>query len=116
LKQEGTQTQRLMSSRDIKNVRLQGKTAVNDLIVIQSLSNGLPVTRYAVIATKSVGGAVQRNRCKRKMRPVIQKQLSNLSEGYDLIFIARKPILEASHTQLVNGVDGLCRKLDIKKV
>lgn len=48
------------------------------------------------MASRSVGGAVQRNRCKRVLRSRVAKLLSELTRPYNLLLIARKPLLTAS--------------------
>lgn len=58
--------------------------------------NDLKITRVAVIASKSVGGAVQRNRCKRLLRSRVNNNWAEMKQGVDILLIARKKLLEAS--------------------
>lgn len=57
-------------------------------------------SRVAFLASRSVGGAVQRNRCKRVLRSRVAKLLKDVARPYDLLLIARKPLLSASAEEI----------------
>jgi ribonuclease P protein component len=49
-----------------------------------------PLVRAGFTATKRIGGAVQRNRAKRRMREAARRLLPDLARpGFDYVFIAR---------------------------
>jgi ribonuclease P protein component len=52
--------------------------------------------RVAVSASRSVGNAVHRNRAKRILREAVRPLVTQLSPGWDLIWIARSKISSAS--------------------
>ena len=56
--------------------------------------------RIGIAAGRSLGKAVQRNRAKRRIRAAVHPLLSLLQPGNDLIWIARKPMLEAPFSQI----------------
>jgi len=60
----------------------------------------MEMTRVAFLASRSVGGAVQRNRCKRILRSRVAKLLSGTVQPYNLLLIARKPLLGASADEI----------------
>jgi|TARA_B100001964_G_scaffold173112_1_gene190675 ribonuclease P protein component len=70
-------------------------------------SNGLAHTRIGFVASKSVGGAVQRNRAKRRLRAELRAQSARLDPGWDLVFVARRPILNCSMPTLSAAVTEL---------
>lgn len=51
------------------------------------------VTRFGLIATKRVGGAVQRNRARRIMREAIRSVAAKMAPDWDLVFIAQPGLL-----------------------
>ena len=52
--------------------------------------------RIGIIASRKVGGAVVRNRFKRRMRELLPTFLANLQKPYDCIFIA-------AHSQITSA-------------
>ena len=51
--------------------------------------------RLGIIASRRVGGAVQRNRAKRLLREVFRRHGSRFSGGVDLVAVARESIVTA---------------------
>lgn len=51
--------------------------------------------RLGIIASRRVGGAVQRNRAKRLLREVFRRHGSRLPAGVDLVAVARNSIAKA---------------------
>ena len=86
---------RLTRSNDFKRVRRFGKSYAHPLVVLVALRSERPGIRVGVTAGKTFGTAVRRNRAKRLLRAAIQPLLGQISSGYDLILIARLPILQA---------------------
>ena len=62
------------------------------------LSNDVGKTRVAVIASKRVGGAVVRNRAKRRIRAALRE--ITLPNGTDVAVFASQPVLDASFERL----------------
>lgn len=100
-------TQRLVRSTDFQRVRRTGKSYAHPLIVIVTSPNNLELTRIGVAASKSVGNAPERNRAKRIMRVASDNLYADIKPGYDIIWIARKKILEVKSTELTT----VCWKL-----
>ena len=106
---------RLNHSDDIKRVRQHGRTLANALLVLGFLPNQLQQNRIAIIAGRSVGGAVQRNFAKRRLRSAIQSLMVNFNQGYDLVLIARKPILNVDYPLIVEGLQTLAKEAGLMK-
>ncbi len=62
--------------------------------------NQLPHNRYAVVASKRLGGAVIRNRVRRRYREILRQVDGELRQGQDLMFIANLRSVEASYGEL----------------
>jgi ribonuclease P protein component len=90
----------LNSSQDIKSVRQDGKVYSSRNLVLIVKVNELELNRYAIIASRSVGGAVERNRCKRRIRARMTKLAPRLIMGNDLLIIARSALLTISSVAL----------------
>ena len=83
----------------------KGSSWANGNLVMKALPNGLTWSRYGLSVGRRVGGAVVRNRVKRRLREVLR--LAPLEPGWDIIFIARPPVAGADFTNLGKSVQGL---------
>lgn len=101
---------RLKKTADFKRVRRLGKAYPHPLIVLIALPNELPFSRIAVVAGRSVGNAVKRNRAKRIMREVLRKLLPEISTGWDLIMIARKPLSTATFSEVQEAIQSVLQR------
>jgi ribonuclease P protein component len=95
---------RLKSSTDFKRVRRTGKSYAHPLAVLIASPNGLKISRFGVTASKAVGGAVSRNRAKRRLRAALHSFLPNIKGGWDVILIARMPLLQGKWKQVCEGL------------
>jgi ribonuclease P protein component len=68
--------------------------------------------RVAVIAsTASVGGAVSRNRAKRRLREVFRQNQSVVPAEYDLLLIARAALNRLEYHEIEQKFVDACRRL-----
>jgi ribonuclease P protein component len=64
-----------------------------------------PLVRAGFTATKRIGGAVQRNRAKRRMREAVRRLLPELAHpGFDYVFIARGGVIARPWERLLDDV------------
>lgn len=101
---------RLTSSTDFRRVRRLGKSYAHPLIVLISLYNDDDQTRIGVAAGRSVGNAVQRNRVKRLLRAAVQPYLTRIVPGWNVILIARRPMIDADFGRVQESLIGLLRR------
>jgi ribonuclease P protein component len=83
----------------------KGSSWRSDLVVMKTLPNGLAFSRYGFSVSRRVGGAVVRNRVKRWLREILR--VAPLEPGWDIIFIARPKVAEASFASVKRAVHGL---------
>ena len=70
----------------------RARSCAKGAVVMQARdrADGSPTVRIGFTATRKVGGAVVRNRAKRRMRAAAQAVLPQLAQpGYDYVMIAR---------------------------
>jgi len=95
----------LTKSEQYALVYSKGSSWINDLVVMKALPNGLTFSRYGFSVSRRVGGAVVRNRAKRRFREILYSLL--LEPGWDIIFIARSQIASASFARIKKSVHTL---------
>ena len=101
----------LKDPRTIQKVKQEGESVANSLAILVTKSNDLQSIRYAVIASRSVGGAVQRNRCRRRLRARAVENLKRLEVGMDCLLIARKKLLYAEPREVDTAVQDLFNRI-----
>lgn len=106
---------RLTRSIDFKRVRSQGKSYAHPLVVLVKLPSTEDRPRVGISTSRSLGGAVQRNRAKRLLRESIRPLTPLLSPGWDLVLVARSPLLTATFQDIQSVVDRLLRRADLIK-
>ena len=92
---------RLRRTNDVRRVYDEGRSWAHPLLVLIARPNGLDFTRVGVTASRSVGGAVARNRAKRVMREAARRLYPQFGAGWDVMLVARAGIIEGSlpHTR-----------------
>jgi len=86
-----TYTQHLLrNSADIRLVFKEGKRASCLLFTLLYRWNGLGHTRVGVVVGKKLGGAVMRNRCKRRFRDLARLSLDVVPKGLDLLILPKR--------------------------
>jgi len=106
---------RLTSNTDFKRVRRYGKSYAHPLVVLVTLPNDMGTSRFGISAGRSVGIAVQRNQAKRQIREIIRPLIPQISAGWDIVFMARKPLAKASFREIENAVQQLLQKANLRQ-
>jgi ribonuclease P protein component len=106
---------RLTRSNDFKRVRSSGKSYAHPLVVLVAHPSTEMQLRVGVVAGRSVGGAIQRNRAKRLLRESARSLLPSLKPGWDLILIARQPLLGADSQQVLAAISNLVQRAQLIK-
>lgn len=70
-------------------------------------------TRIGMSTPRTLGGAVQRNRVRRRLRELIRERLGRIGPGWDLLLIARPAAGDASYAELGAAMDALLRRSNI---
>jgi ribonuclease P protein component len=107
---------RLTRSTDFQRVRRIGKSYAHPLVVLIAAQNEQEQLRIGVVAGKSVGMAVRRNLAKRRLRACIEPYLSCLPGGFDLVFLARKPMDQAGYAEICAAVQVLLKRASLLNV
>lgn len=101
--------QYLTRSVDYDRVYRQKASWASKLLVLrvasQETGTDSCISRYGFSISKHVGGAVVRNRIRRRLREIIREL--PLKPGWDIVFIVRQPAAEARFGKLREDVEKL---------
>ena len=106
---------RLRSKDRFQQVRRQGRSYKHRLVILVALPNDLAHSRFGFTASKRIGNAVKRNRARRLMREAVRLRLDEIEPGWDLVFIARRPIVNASFHEVRAACDQLLAQANLLK-
>ncbi len=95
---------------DFERVRQEGRSWSHPLLVLVAAPNPVGLTRIGVIAGRRLGTAVARNRAKRLLREAARHLYPRLAPGWDLVLIARPPILTVKEPQVEAALEQLVRE------
>lgn len=108
---------RLVGKNDFQDVLRNGKRDQGSFLGLFFLSNSDTVHTKTgfVVSNKISKKATVRNRIKRVLREVIRKNMSSIKEGFLLVFLAKKSIIDAEPELIRQEVLGLLSKSELLK-
>lgn len=89
----------LKKTGDFALVHSQGKWHGGRFLGVKSRINSLSHPRWGIITSKKTGGAVVRNRVKRRLREIMRS--FTLRPGYDIVLIGKAGISGAEYSELM---------------
>jgi ribonuclease P protein component len=98
---------RLRSNRQFRLVFARGRSYVHPLLVLYVRRSGSGGPRIGFSIGKKLGGAVERNRIRRRLREICRARLNRLRPGFDLVFVGRRALAAASFHTIQQVMDEL---------
>ncbi len=93
--------ERLRHKNDFKRVYEQGKTIVSSSFVLYIDSDSKrQYRRLGIVASKKIGNAVTRNRCKRLVRELFRRNKEKFPPGSDVIVIVKRDMVGKRYAEL----------------
>jgi ribonuclease P protein component len=100
---------RLRRKADFDAVFKGGRIWADQLLVLRALPNHLDHNRYGFVTSKKLGGAVVRNRTRRRLREIARE--SEAVPGYDVVLSAKTAAARAEFSALRSSVSRLFEKM-----
>ena len=100
--------------KDFLNIQRNGIKFTCSSFIIQILKthSKKQLSRFGFTASKKVGGAVVRNKAKRRMRELVYCLKDSFQEfGYDFVLIARKDIVSVKFEDLKSELSKTLNKI-----
>jgi len=105
----------LKKNHEFKRLYNKGKSAASPCAVVYCRRNGKPENRLGITVSTKLGGAVQRNRIRRRLKEVYRLNEERFHTGYDIVLIARMRSRYVRFSELEASVMSLFRNLKITK-
>jgi ribonuclease P protein component len=87
---------RLRTRAEFTAVQEQGRRIASRSLTLLGMPNRLPHDRLGIIASRRLGGAVLRNRAKRRIRELFRRERQrsggDARRGFDLVVIPRREL------------------------
>jgi ribonuclease P protein component len=97
----------LRSRADFARLAAHGRTRTHRLLVIHFVSNALDHDRFGISTGRRLGGAVVRNRVRRRIREVLRAAPSAGGVGRDILIVVRPSSSSASFAELRTALEDL---------
>lgn len=102
---------RLRRPDQFQRVRREGRHLDSPLLTLQANNNRRRTTRCGFVVSKRIGGAVIRNRAKRRAREAVRLMYAQIAPGWDIVFIVRSPeVATVDFTQLQTTIERLLQR------
>ena len=104
---------RLKRSADFARLREQGRAWHHPFVILSVAPNDLGYNRFGFVTGRRLGGAVVRNRVRRLLREAVRIALPRLKTGFDVVFIARNPVVGQPYSKVTAALDDLFSRADL---
>ena len=112
---------KLKDRRDFQNIARNARRWTGSCFVVQARASANPdsLFRFGLTASRKVGNAIVRNRCKRRLREVVRGLAREAAtaqtplKGYDLVIIARTSCATADFAVLGADLRRACQHLGV---
>ena len=103
----------LKKNHEFKRLYNKGKSAASQCVVVYCRRNGRAENRLGITVSAKLGGAVQRNRIRRRLKEIYRTNEERFSTGYDIVIVARMRSRFAGFPELQSSVLSLTKKLSL---
>jgi ribonuclease P protein component len=103
----------LSRPQDFATLSERGAIKSHPLLTMRFLRNDLDATRFGLSTGRRLGGAVIRNRVRRRLREALRVMAPSFQPGWDVLIIARPALVEADHGALVEALRRLLTRIGV---
>src|SRR4030067_2926922 len=98
---------RLTAPEQFRQAYREGTRIASERIIIHARARGAGSARVGIAVRRHLGGAVQRNRVKRRLREASAKAYPTLPKGLDIVIVPRASAVDAPFEELVTALTEL---------
>ncbi len=93
----------------------RGKSFVSQTLVTYVVKNNTNNLQIGITTSKKIGKAVQRNRCRRIIRAAFSELISQMNDGYDIVFVARAKTPYVKSTEILSAMKNHLQQANVLK-
>jgi ribonuclease P protein component len=97
----------LVRTSDYRKVYAEGRRRNLGVLLAFVRANGEQLSRVGMTVPRAFGGAVERNRVKRRLREAVRKQQAKLAAGWDIVLHPRAEAKTAQFRDLEAAIERL---------
>lgn len=90
-----------------------GTRRSHPLLTARFRRTDLETTRFGLSTGRNLGGAVVRNRVRRRLREALRVMAPSFQPGWDVLIIARPAIVAVDHDAVVKALGRLLRRAGV---
>lgn len=98
---------------DFEEVTRSGSLSAGRLLVLRARRNDGPITRIGLATPATLGGAVERNRVRRRVRELVRARYGGMGAGWDLLVITKPEARRATFAELGAALDTLLARAGV---
>lgn len=102
---------RLRRREDFRKVMSAGRTKSDALLILKTAHGTAAFSRVGIVTSKKLGGAVIRNKVRRRMREILRR--AELIGSIDAVFIARPCAASAPFLELESSAWQLMKRVGL---
>jgi ribonuclease P protein component len=93
---------------------MKGKRLSADGLSLFYTRNEKGIFRIGISVSKKLATAVKRNKLKRQIRNCIMRTLRDRTMGFDLVFVARRELMNAGYEQILKTVEAVLKRTALR--
>ena len=97
----------LRSREDFARLGARGRTRADRLLIVHYVANSRRHDRFGISTGRRLGGAVVRNRLRRRIREILRAAPPSGAHGWDILVVARPASTSASFDELRGALERL---------
>jgi ribonuclease P protein component len=98
---------------DFETLQRSGRSRAHPLVAVRFHHTGRAATRFGLSTGRKLGGAVVRNRVRRRVRAILRSLAARTEPGWDVLVVCRPAAAEAPHRELAAALEGLLARAGI---